>query len=215
MLIKKLIISSLFLLFLPNITFAFPLEKIITEKQEKLDTYTVWWNKFNVVSIPRWKYIIMQKVWLNDVQKLHYHSINTIECWNEYWNCINERDVGPFQINIKNHEEAYARSKTMLESWDFEKLYEFQLKWTIDRLEKYKLTLCKDRPEDKLLWKKEWEEVTFWCMLKIHNWNVKEWKKWSDFKIMELFKIKWLTTREILLRKSWLDKIVYFNKVKK
>jgi hypothetical protein len=60
-----------------------------------------------------------------------------------------------------------------------------------------------------LLWKKDWEEITFWCMLKVHNGNSKEWQKDSNFKIMELFKIKWLTTREILLRKSGLDSIYY------
>lgn len=147
------------------------LKKIITDKQEVIGNFSMLWRTRNIYSIPWWKYNLMKKKWFEDIKILHYHIINTLECWDEQWNCDSWADSWPFQIN-QVHRGDYKKSMELLKAWKWIELYEYQLDWTENSMEDFKKRLCK----------KDTEDLTFKCMLRNHNWNVAITKYGTQFR---------------------------------
>lgn len=166
------------------------LSNIITEEQEVIWNYYWWWVKRNIYSLPKWKYTIMDEEWMPDSQKLHYHIINSLECGREDGFC-DWSDIWPFQINYSANTDAHKDSKKLLDLWNRENLYRYQLKWTLSRLEWYKERICLKH------WSKE--DDIFWCMLRIHNGNNSPVGWWILFK--DIYAKKWLEVKKVLLAK--------------
>jgi hypothetical protein len=165
------------------------LTPIITEKQEVIWTYYHWKTLRNVYSLPQWKYDIMDKVWLPDSQKLHYQILNNLECWSEWWYCPG-RSAGPFQINIEYHKKERKYSMELINEKKYKELYEFQLRWTLERLESYKKSKCNKR----------WvENEVFRCMMIVHNWNNKA-SSIKGLKFKDVYAMKGLEIKNILLK---------------
>lgn len=165
---------------------------IITEKQQVIGSYPFLWTKRNIYSIPQWKYDMMKKKWFDEMKILHYSIINMVECGDELWNCDSWSDSGPFQIN-RVHPKDYSKSEKLRTKWKWMDLYEFQLDWTNDSLEWFKTRLCK----------KPTENETFWCMLRNHNWNVKN--LWGGVQFRDVYANKGLEVKKIILSnlKEW------------
>jgi len=166
------------------------LEASLTDNQEILGYFTLHWRSYALYTIPHWKNNIMDKYWLNSRQKIHYHIINTsLECSREDWFCKwgGWADVWPFQINQIHKNEWYYQSINMINEWKQNELYEYQLKWTIDRMERFKNK-----------WQCSWTETEVYkCMLVRHNWNTKYNATYWQFRYF--YAAKWLTAKSTYL----------------
>ena len=162
------------------------IKKIVTDKQEVIWNFYMLWRKRNIYSIPWWKYNLMKWKWFEDIKILHYHIINTLECWDEHWNCDSGADSWPFQIN-QIHRWDYKKSMELMKAWKWIELYEYQLDSTENSMEVFKKRLCK----------KDTEDATFKCMLRNHNWNVKN--VWWGKQFRDVYSETWLNVKYIIL----------------
>lgn len=146
-------------------------QKEIEEKNKKSDLWNlltdnqivIWKTQYkSVLSIPKWKNDIMNEFNLTVDEKLFYSSINNIECWDETWFCVSPGgwNAGPFQMN-KIHGDNFYYSKKLINEWNKEELYRFQLNWTINRMKSGEKRICNGYKQESL----------FTCLYKFHNWN--------------------------------------------
>lgn len=166
------------------------LSKIITKNQEVIGTYYHGKTLRNAYSLTSWKYEIMEKIWLVDAQKLHYQVMNNLECWDEDGYCV-WANIWPFQINRQYHPIEWNKSLELIKAKKREELYEYQLRWTVNRSEDYKKRMCNAK------WPKENE--IFRCMMIVHNWNNKA-VAWTNLKFKDVYAMKWLEIKAILVK---------------
>lgn len=124
-----------------------------------------------VYTVPNRRKKIYEEHGLNQDQWIMMESISQAECGNALWFCDNWSDIWPFQMN-KIHRGFYQESSWYYHTGDYNSLFAFQLRWTLDRFKR----------------KKVW-----WDMNKlsiIHNWNNRLSCNWRERKYCYSEKVK-------------------------
>jgi hypothetical protein len=136
--------------------------------------------------ISPWKIKYFVKYNVNENDFLTLNSINNQECWLESGACLSGWDAWPFQINFI-HKEDYKYSKNLVNKIKrtkdlkekqkiIEELFDFQLKWTINRMWRLNNRFCKNQYNDNLTR----------CQAILHNWNTRKtcyrWWRYIDFR---------------------------------
>lgn len=148
-----------------------------------INKFTYNWKWYIVRSIPQWQLDIYNElnIWSGSYFKMR--TLNTLECNDNYWFCYNWADAWPFQIN-QIHWEDHKWSKYLviqginaLKGWDIvsaeairNTLFKFQAQWTANRMLSMEKRFC---------YKYNTQSKKMYCQAVQHNWNNKNWFKYT------------------------------------
>lgn len=160
-------------------------------------------------SIAPWKIKYYVKYNVNENDFLTLNAINKQECWLESGACLSAWDAWPFQINyIHDKDYKYSRSlvkqikntKNLTEKQKLiEKLFDFQLNWTILRMNRLKNEwFCKSQTGDSLTR----------CQAILHNGNTRKtcYRGWRyiDFRYCYADSVVWIKHKIKQYYKIWI-----------
>lgn len=145
-----------------------------------------WQKNIKWYTIPKWQINIYKNKNINKSYFLTLAAINKQECWRLDWACLSKWDAWPFQINFIHKKDYYKSKKLVYEirnekdnkikQTKIENLFNFQLDWTINRLNILSQKFCKNQ---------KWDNLSK-CMAILHNWNTSKtcykWWKFTDFR---------------------------------
>jgi len=137
------------------------------DKWNILWTFKMWTTTRNWFKVPDWKVKIYLKKDIDKNYFLTLSAINNMECGLENGACFNWADAWPFQIN-QIHRDDFAKSRKMVDKIKstqdeqiMKDLFEYQLDWTVNRLNRLKWSFCSWKTGDNLTR----------CMAILHNGN--------------------------------------------
>lgn len=134
-----------------------------------LEQFKFQWRLYNAFQIPKWKidYYKKHNVWYDDF--IIMSVINNLECGREDWACDSWSDVWPFQLNFI-HTDGFAHWRKLIKEEKWWELFETQMLWTYNRMKRMDNSFCGKKPDLRSRLK---------CQLVMHNWNDKNWFKYT------------------------------------
>lgn len=150
--------------------------KKFPEFQEVIGTFKYGEYTRNVVSITDWQKKIMDKNKISFQTQLYLRTLQTMECGDENGFCMNRFDAGPFQINqihVVEHKESRRLVTKGIKAVEVakktgnwkevitirNKLYEYQMLWTFNRMKSQVVRF--ELPENR--------EKRIYSLAKLHN----------------------------------------------
>lgn len=142
------------------------------EKEDVLAQFKMWNTLHNSMKVYNWKIKSYADKNIDKEYFLSLSAINNMECRRSDGACFNWADAWPFQINRMAHEYDFKKSKKLVDMIKLEKnenernklkyeLFDYQLDWTISRLDRLKPKFCQWKTGDNLTR----------CLAILHNGN--------------------------------------------